>query len=276
MELGFCHTRELTSISSASIPGVDFHQTRHRSLETHVHCECEDETAAEAGCPDWNRYLVSNVNSRPAHKSSITDFNPLYRFDNMAPAFIHCPTYFASNNYQEPTSQETGPYAELFNCGFWDRVNSTPKLKHEFDTYMAAHKKGGSSLVDLLPYSRLVEGYNPASPVLLVDIGGNIGHQCIELKTRYPTIQGEIIVQDLQCAEDLGVAGVRGMAYNFFTPQPIKGEMNPPGPRRLSTLTHQVLDSITTAPFSTTGRTPSASRSCKSWLKRCGLATPDC
>jgi demethylsterigmatocystin 6-O-methyltransferase len=148
-----------------------------------------------------------------------------YRFDNMAPAFLHMPTHFASTNYAEPTSQETSPYFQLFNRGFWDRVNASPKLKREFDTYMAAHKKGGSSLVDLLPLSRLVSGYNAAFPVLLVDIGGNVGHQCIELKTRYPDLQGGVVVQDLKCAEDLG-AGVKGMEYDFFTPQPIKGKLH--------------------------------------------------
>jgi demethylsterigmatocystin 6-O-methyltransferase len=148
-----------------------------------------------------------------------------YRFDNMGPAFLHMPTHFASTNYAEPTSQETSPYFQLFNRGFWDRVNASPKLKREFDTYMAAHKKGGSSLVDLLPLSRLVSGYNAAFPVLLVDIGGNVGHQCIELKTRYPDLQGGVVVQDLKCAEDLG-AGVKGMEYDFFTPQPIKGKLH--------------------------------------------------
>jgi demethylsterigmatocystin 6-O-methyltransferase len=148
----------------------------------------------------------------------------LHRFDNMAPALIHLPTYFALNNYQEPTNQETGPYASVFNRTFWQGINSTPKLKSDLDTYMAAHKQGGSSLVDLLPFSRLMEGYNSAFPVLLVDIGGGVGHQCKDLKARYPSLQGDIVVQDLQCAKDLELAGVKGMVYNFFEPQPMKGE----------------------------------------------------
>jgi hypothetical protein len=139
----------------------------------------------------------------------------LHRFDNMAPALIHLPTYFALNNYQEPTNQETGPYASVFNRTFWQGINSTPKLKSDLDTYMAAHKQSGSSLVDLLPFSRLVEGYNSAFPV---------GHQCKDLKARYPSLQGDIVVQDLQCAKDLELAGVKGMVYNFFEPQPMKGE----------------------------------------------------
>lgn len=144
----------------------------------------------------------------------------------MAPAFIQMPAHLASTNYAKPTSQETSPYFSVFNCDFWARVNSTPKLKRGFDTYLAAHEKGGSSLVDLFPYSRLASGFNAAfSPVLLVDIGGNVGHQWIELKTRYQDLQGEIAVQDLMCTgEHLGVSGVKCMAYDFFTPQPIKSK----------------------------------------------------
>jgi hypothetical protein len=144
----------------------------------------------------------------------------------MAPAFLHFPTYFASTNYAEPTSQSTGPYAQVFNQTYWARLTSTPKLKMDLDNYMAAHKKGGSSLVDLLPHSRLVEGYNPAfSPTLLVDIGGGVGHQCKDLKARYPSLPGEVVVQDLQCAKDLELAGIRGMAYDFFEAQPVRGKL---------------------------------------------------
>ena len=74
----------------------------------------------------------------------------------------------------------------------------------------------------------MVEGYNPAfSPTLLVDIGGGVGHQCKDLKARYPSLPGEVVVQDLQCAKDLELAGngIRGMAYDFFEAQPVRGEL---------------------------------------------------
>ena len=215
----------------------------------------------------------------------------------MAPSFLHFPSYFASTNYAEPTSQSTGPYAQVFNQTYWAHLTSTPKLKMDLDNYMAAHKKGGSSLVDLLPHSRLVEGYNPAfSPTLLVDIGGGVGHQCKDLKARYPSLPGEVVVQDLQCAKDLELAGngIRGMAYDFFEAQPVRGELK----RDFSSLSlslslslHridglefltdvtclvQMRDSTTTAPSCTTGRTPSASRSCRMWPTPCGRATRDC
>lgn len=142
----------------------------------------------------------------------------------MAPAFIHLPSYFAANGFHEPPNQEAGPYADVFSCTYWQRVNQTPKLKADFDTYMSAHKKGGSSIIDLLPLSILVEGYDKSFPVLLVDIGGGVGHQCMELTSRHPSLQGQIVVQDLRVSKELELAGIRGMEYNFFTPQPIKSQ----------------------------------------------------
>jgi demethylsterigmatocystin 6-O-methyltransferase len=182
----------------------------------------------------------------------------------MAPAFVHFPSYFALNNYREPTAQETGPYAAVFNRTYWQNITSTPKLKSDLDTYMAAHKQNGSSLADLLPLPRLVEGYNSAFPVLLVDIGGGVGHQCKDLRARYPSLQGDIVVQDLQSAPDLDLAGIKGMAYNFFEPQPIKGKLKPeffPMIDASNLRPPQMRGSTITAPSYTTGQTPSASRS---------------
>lgn len=145
----------------------------------------------------------------------------------MAPVFVHLPSYFTANGFREPFNQETGPYNEVFDCTYWQRVNGTPKLKDDFHTYMAAHKKGCSSIVDLLPLSVLLEGYDHTSSVLLVDIGGGVGHQSMELRSRYPQLQGDIVVQDLRVTKELEFAGVRGMKYDFFTPQPIESELFP-------------------------------------------------
>lgn len=142
----------------------------------------------------------------------------------MAPAFVHLPSYFAANGYHEPPNQETGPYAAIFDCTYWQRINRIPELKHDFDTYMSTHKKGGSSLVDLLSLATLVKGYDKTYPVLLVDIGGGVGHQCMELKSRYPSLPGELVVQDLRISKELELVGVKGMEYDFFTPQPIKSK----------------------------------------------------
>lgn len=64
--------------------------------------------------------------------------------------------------------------------------------------------------------------------VLMVDIGGANGSQAIDFKAQFPHLPGRYVVQDLFLPKADGVSkhseGVELMSYDFFTPQPIKGE----------------------------------------------------
>ena len=77
---------------------------------------------------------------------------------------------------------------------------------------------------DVLSIPLLAENIT-AEEVLVVDIGGNIGHQSARLRAQYPSLSGRMIVQDLPETLEGAPAteGVEFMAHNFFDPQPIKG-----------------------------------------------------
>ena len=64
-----------------------------------------------------------------------------------------------------------------------------------------------------------------SNDVVFVDVGGGIGHQCKELKEKYPNLKGRVIVQDLEHAisRRLEYPGVEGIVHDFFDEQPIKG-----------------------------------------------------
>lgn len=209
---------------SSQFQSLDGFEACHRSVEAFVYVERKDKTVARHWSASWTVTLVSFVSAPVSASTDNCKF--AYRFDNMASVFVHLPSYFALNGFNEPSSQETGPYADVFDRTYWQRVNGTPKLTDDFHTYMAAHKKGCSSIVDLSPLSLLVDGYDKSSQVLLVDIGGGVGHQSRELRARYPYLEGDIVVQDLQVSKELELAGVRGMQYDFFTPQPIKCKLS--------------------------------------------------
>lgn len=70
---------------------------------------------------------------------------------------------------------------------------------------------------------------NEDSAVMLVDIGGGYGHEIQEIKKRYPAIPGRMILQDLPetISHVTAAPGTEAMAYNFFTPQLIRGEGRP-------------------------------------------------
>jgi hypothetical protein len=61
--------------------------------------------------------------------------------------------------------------------------------------------------------------------VLLVDVGGNQGHDLVRFRKKHPQAPGRLILQDLPAV----VAGhtdenIEGMAYSFLDPQPVKGQ----------------------------------------------------
>ena len=65
--------------------------------------------------------------------------------------------------------------------------------------------------------------------VLLVDIGGANGSQVIDFKAQFPHLPGRSVLQDLfppKSNELLEQSeGLEVMAYDFFTPQPLKGKL---------------------------------------------------
>jgi len=80
--------------------------------------------------------------------------------------------------------------------------------------------------LSVYPIETETKALNPNAPlVLLVDIGGNIGHICAQFKQVFPDVPGRVILQDLPetIAAALSTPGVENVAYNFFEPQPIKG-----------------------------------------------------
>lgn len=74
---------------------------------------------------------------------------------------------------------------------------------------------------------RLGEGMrHGADEVLLVDVGGGLGHDLQMLRRKYPRLRGRLVLQDKE--EVVGQAGKEaegweGMGYDFFTEQPVKG-----------------------------------------------------
>ena len=62
--------------------------------------------------------------------------------------------------------------------------------------------------------------------VLLVDVGGGTGQNLQEFRGKYPSLHGQLVLQDkpevIKVATGLD-QGIKAMAYDFFTEQPVKG-----------------------------------------------------
>ena len=63
--------------------------------------------------------------------------------------------------------------------------------------------------------------------VLLVDVGGGLGHDLQEFQRKHPELPGRLVLED-QPAVIAGTTdihkSIEPMAHDFFTPQPIKGK----------------------------------------------------
>jgi demethylsterigmatocystin 6-O-methyltransferase len=97
-----------------------------------------------------------------------------------------------------------------------------PEQLSYFQKLMSVPRDG--DWLDVVPFAEEAADVRP-DRALFVDIGGNIGHQSKRLRSKYPTLPGRVIVQDLP--ETVHVAtpapGVEFMAHDFFTAQPVHG-----------------------------------------------------
>ena len=76
---------------------------------------------------------------------------------------------------------------------------------------------------------RIVEGMIVSEGgVAIVDVGGGMGHDLVELKEKHPELPGRFILQDLpQVIEQIPQPleeGIEATVHDFYTEQPVKGD----------------------------------------------------
>ena len=156
----------------------------------------------------------------------------LYSYDVVGPSFRGLPEYLKSIKYDLPTDLTNGPFqaAHKTQLPFFAWLDANPPYLQIFNSYMSAYRAGKPSWVDpgFYPVSKqLAEKFDSqSSEVLLVDVGGGLGHDLQELKDKHPSLPGKLVLQDrpevintVSSDEDIFEA----TSHDFFTPQPVKG-----------------------------------------------------
>ncbi len=111
----------------------------------------------------------------------------------------------------------------------FELLEKSPEQKQAFDDYMKSRRLiDAPQWFDIYPAStKLANANKDVEAILLVDIGGGPGQEVERFKQRNPTIPGRCYLQDLpltlQRINKLH-EGIEAMAYDFFTPQPLKGK----------------------------------------------------
>ena len=147
----------------------------------------------------------------------------------MLPCWQALPEFLAGTKYQNPSDSAHTPFQRAHSTDLppflW--LQDKPVYLNNLGLWMTASREGQNHFLDIFPFEELTVNSRPETP-LFVDIGGNIGHQCIALRKKFPNIRGRVILQDLPpvIAHAISAAGIEPMAHDFMTEQPIKGTLS--------------------------------------------------
>ncbi|KAH7034612.1 hydroxyindole O-methyltransferase [Microdochium trichocladiopsis] len=161
----------------------------------------------------------------------IADSYPLCLWSiNNALANLH--GYLRETDFAEPTSATDGNYqhAHHIKADVFTHFQENPPNGPRFNNLMSGYRQGRPSWMDkdFFPVEeKMIDGFDPSGDgVLLVDIGGNVGHDLDEFRRKFPDHPGKLVLQDLERVinqiEHLDEGIVR-MPHDFFTENPIKG-----------------------------------------------------
>ncbi|KAI1633661.1 putative O-methyltransferase [Biscogniauxia mediterranea] len=178
----------------------------------------------ESGVDKFVATPLSNALTESKYRDGI-----IYTYDVAGPSFRGLPEYLKAIKYAHPTDLTNGPFqaAHKTQLPFFAWLDKNPPYLQIFNNYMAAYRAGKPSWVDpgFYPVAELAEGFNPSTnEVLLVDVGGGMGHDLQELKQKHPSLPGKLVLQDRPevISSIEGSQGVfEAASHDFFTPQPV-------------------------------------------------------
>ena len=172
---------------------------------------------------DVGRYSANSKTIIMTVPQGTTSFR--FWFDMAMPTAAQLPSYLRTTSYSNPRDNETTAFAHAFGLEFWAWLAQHPEHAAVFNGFMASRRQGRPSWFDIYPVTDELSGESE-DDVLLVDIGGNQGHDLINLKAKHPNLRGRLVLQDLSDVvakanfEDVSISA---MGHNFFDEQPIKG-----------------------------------------------------
>jgi hypothetical protein len=141
------------------------------------------------------------------------------------------PEYMAKNNYQLTNNVKKGPYQFAFNTemSMFEWMNAHQPLGLQFNHHMGGYRQGRPSWMDANFYpvnDRLVDGFDSSDDsVLLVDVGGSLGHDIEEFRSKFSDAPGRLVLQDLPVVIDAIKelpSKIERMKHDFHTEQPVK------------------------------------------------------
>lgn len=158
----------------------------------------------------------------------------IYTYDVLGPSLRQLPEYMRDHKYRNPLNPADGPFqlAHSTKDHFFAWLEANPTYMAAFGQYMGGYRAGKPSWLDpgLYPVKtelKLDDVAEKEDAVLIVDVGGGMGQDLLELKTKHPSVKGRMVLQDLpKVIDDIKdvPADIERAGHDFFTPQPVKGK----------------------------------------------------
>jgi hypothetical protein len=136
--------------------------------------------------------------------------------------------YFEANGYKNPEDAYDSPlqFALGTKDHYFEWLNKNPGLLQTFNSVMTMGRTfRGEEWFEYFPVQERLQ--TSADGIILIDIGGGVGHDITEFKKKFPQLPGKLVLQDLpQVIDDIKEPlpdGIEAVKYDMFEPQPIKG-----------------------------------------------------
>ncbi|KAE8367010.1 S-adenosyl-L-methionine-dependent methyltransferase [Aspergillus caelatus] len=185
------------------------------------------------------RHLASN---HMLHEPSVGVFKPTpftksllqpvfgewinHLYDATLPCFSRLPEYLAQTGYKVPLDPANGvfQYTKDWKGDMFHYYEVHPREGESFNHVMGGVMANQAGWLDIFPHERLLETAAEGTP-LVVDVGGNIGHDMERFLQAHPETASRLYLQDRPEVVKLSKCPdpVSKMGYDFFTPQPVKG-----------------------------------------------------
>ncbi|KAL2816681.1 O-methyl transferase B [Aspergillus granulosus] len=169
-----------------------------------------------------NTFAKNNVTRALASEKGENYIDVFYEM--VIPTIHELPRFLKKTGYRNPEDRYSLPLQDAFNWkgDLFSFFKADPYRQALFNKHMQVQR---GSITNWQTMTTLLKTNQSPDAVLLVDIGGGVGHQCERLRACCPGIQGQIILQDLPevIKDALSIPGVEVVAHNIFEPQPIRG-----------------------------------------------------
>lgn len=142
------------------------------------------------------------------------------------------PEFFKKQGWKSQVTETNNLYTFAHSTPsgmtMWEYVDSFPDRLKNLNFAMMAQTQATMWTIGIFPFEEELKKVETSDDtVLLVDIGGGRGQATLQIRAMCKDIKGRMILQDRKEVTDSltveELPGIELMAYDFFTPQPVKG-----------------------------------------------------